>query len=224
MRILFKYPSRGRPLLFFKTLQRYLYLMSGRHDCDFLISMDTDDTTMNTELVRDFICQLGGSYPRAKVTYYYDDHDGIVHAVNNRIRDCEFDVVMAISDDFIPERPNYDDIIFKTMLESWPEYDGAIYFNDGSCGERFALAPILGRKLYIEQGYFFDPFYKWGEADRALTVELRAKNKITYFPEILFSHHGEHHDKDEVYNRTRKMRLKDHQNFKQRVREGYYAT
>lgn len=222
MNILLKYPTRGRPVIFLKTLQRYLSYASGLIDLDILVAMDTDDETMNNNLMRDCICQWDDAY-KGNIEYYYADHDGIIEAVNSRIAGRSFDVVMAIADDFVPIERGYDTKIATGMHTTWPNYDGAIYFNDGDCGERFALAPILGRELYRQQGYFFDPFYKWGEADRALTVELRNKGKLTYFPEVLFSHNGRYHDNDEIYRRTRAKRLADHRKYKQRVKEGYYA-
>lgn len=222
MRLLFKYPSRGRPLLFVKTLQRYLYLMSGKHDCDFLIAMDTDDETMNTVLMRQMIKQLDDSYPRSRVMFYYKAHDNIVEVVNEHLDEQDFDIVMAIGDDFLPQEANYDEIIVNAMKESWPKLDGAIYFNDGVVGEKFALAPILGRELYKERGYFFDPVFRFGEADREISIVLRIQNKLQYYPEVLFVHDLQHHHQDDIYTRTRKMRIDDQRTFKVRKMAGYY--
>jgi hypothetical protein len=184
--------------------------------------MDNDDASMNNDLMRECIDQWNDSYS-GDVEYRYGNHNGIVEAVNAGIKGEDFDIVMAIADDFLPTCRYYDSIVVEKMKEAWPELDGAIFFNDGSCGKRFALLPILSRPIYEHLGYFFDPHYTWGEADRALTVELRNIGRMKYFSDILFSHYGKFHNNDDVYTRTRKLRLEDRRKFLKRSKDGYYV-
>ena len=184
--------------------------------------MDVDDPDMNNDLIRDTIVQMDEAYPRAKVEYAYREHTGPIHALNAGLLGREFDMVMGITDGFMPCVANYDELIVKSMIASWPDMNGAIYFNDGECGERFALAPILGRRVIVEQGWFFDPYYIAGGADRALSAELRARDKLTYFSQIAFQHTDIYHLKDKIFHRNKGQCKIDRARFRQRRRQGYY--
>lgn len=222
VKILFKFPSRGRPVWFVKTLHLWLHLMSGKYDCDFLIAMDIDDPTMNNDLIRDTIVQMDMSYSRAKVDFYYKAHTGLVDAINTAIASREFDIVMCISDDVIPTRANYDEVLVEKMLETWPDLDGAIYFNDGRRAPKLATIPIMGKELFRQRGCFLDSHFRYGGADRDLSISLRETNKLKYFPETLFRHTWQLYGSDETYERSKVIRRQDYVKCKQRENAGYY--
>ncbi len=222
-KILFKFPTRGRPVWFLKTLHLWLHLMSGKYDCDFLIAMDVDDPTMNNDLIRDCIAQMDDSYSRAKVDYYYKKHDGLVDAINTAISSRDFDIVMCISDDVIPTQANYDIRLVECMEESWPELDGAIYFYDGNRKSSYWVTiPIMGKALYRERGYFLDPYYKSGCADRDLTIVLRGTDKLKYYGDVLFRHTWKMYGGDNTYANAKYGRRKDWERYVARRATGYY--
>ena len=196
--------------------------MSGKHECDFLIALDIDDETMNNELVRDCIAQMDDSYERAKVDYYYKDHTGTVDAVNTDIASRDFDIVMAISDDIIPTKANYDEVVVDAMTASFPDLDGAIYFRDGHRVPSMATIPIMGRTLYRQRGHFFDPAFLFGGADRDLSIILNGTGKLTYFPELLFRHTWKQYGGDHTYSRSRYQRRLDFYKWRDRHTAGYY--
>lgn len=222
MKILFKYPSRGRPVWFVKTLHLWLHLMSGKYDCDFLIAMDIDDETMNNDLIRDTIVQMDMSYSRAKVDFYYKAHTGMVDAMNTAIASREFDIVMCISDDVIPTQANYDEVLVNCMTEAWPDGDGAIFFPDGLRKGKWATIPVMGKALFTQRGYFFDPYYRSGGADRDLTIVLRGQGKLKYVDEMLFRHTWRQYGDDDTYERAKHAKNKDWCRYVKRRAEGYY--
>ena len=42
-KLVIKFPTRNRPDKFFFTLQKYFKLLSGKHEVQFIITMDSDD-------------------------------------------------------------------------------------------------------------------------------------------------------------------------------------
>jgi len=224
MKILFKYPSRGRPVWFLKTLHLWLHLMSGKYDCDFLIAMDINDPTMNNDLIRDCIAQMDDSYSRAKVDYFYRDHTGVVDAMNSAISSRDFDFVMPVSDDVVPTKANYDERLVECMNEAWPNMDGAIHFHDGNRGQAYfwATIPVMGQTLYRERGYFLDPYFISGGADRDLTIVLRGTRKLVFYDEILFRHTWRLYGIDETYQRAKRIKNDDWCRYVARRDAGYY--
>ena len=53
-RLVIKFPTRNRPEKFKTVFSKYLSFLSGRHDVRFVVSMDEDDTTMNTPEIKDW--------------------------------------------------------------------------------------------------------------------------------------------------------------------------
>jgi len=222
MKILFKFPSRGRPVWFVKTLHLWLHLMSGKYDCDFLIAMDIDDETMNNDLIRDTIVQFDESYSRANVDYYYKQHLGTVDASNTAIAGRDFDIVMCIADDVIPTKANYDEILVDRMTELWPDLDGAIYFDDGCRKGDWATIPAMGKALFVQRGHFWDPYFITGGADRDLTIVLRGQGKLKYVREVLFRHTWKRYGLDNTYARAKKTKNEDWCRYVKRREAGYY--
>jgi len=201
-RLLFKYPSRGRPVWFIKTLDLYLRLLSGKHECEFLIAMDTDDETMCNDIMADYLDQI--DFPpdsNTKLTWYWRDHQGKVDAVNSCISAHDFDVVTVISDDVEPQEKDYDDIIATAMKESFPDLNGIIYFDDGRTHERVVSIPVIGKPMFTSLGHISHPdFIAWG--DKFVTDEFMATGKVKYFPRVLLKHIWRKYGVDKTYERA----------------------
>jgi glycosyltransferase involved in cell wall biosynthesis len=188
MRILIKYPSRGRPTWFFKTLDLYWRMISGRHDVAFLVAMDEDDVTMNNDLVKDYLKQI--TPPPCcsfSLEWFYAEHEGKVAAVNSGIAERDFDVVLVISDDIEPTEQAYDDIIASDITRKFPDLDGLIYYNEGRCGRWRIPIPIMGRKFFDRFGWIVHPDHiAWG--DDFLTHLWKQTGKTKYINRLLFKH------------------------------------
>lgn len=188
MDILVKYPTRGRPLWFFKTLDLHMRMLSGKHNVEFMVAMDVDDTLMNTDIVRDFLCQIEPPKDSpTKLTWYYREHQGKVAAVNSCIASREFDIVVVISDDIEPQQMAYDDTICACMLEAWPDLDGIIYFHDGRAKPGRVTIPIIGRPMYIKLGNIVHPdFIAWG--DNYMSKLWYHTGRLKFYEQVLLRH------------------------------------
>ena len=188
MRLLFKFPTRGRPIWFIKTLDLYMRMLSGKHEVEFMVAMDIDDETMRTDLMNDYLCQIEPPKDSlTTLTWYWKEHKGKVDAINSCIPSKEFDIVTVISDDIEPQQFGYDDIIAQTMKEAFPDLDGVIYFSDGRTRGWTVSIPIFGRTAYMRRGYYVHPdFVAWG--DNFTSKELRTAGNLQFFPQVLLRH------------------------------------
>jgi hypothetical protein len=127
-RICFKYATRKRPDQFKSTLETYLSLLSRKHDYHFVISMDSDDESMNTEDIKTY---LNAVRRKIQLEYYYGVSKNKIDAINRDMVAPTFDILVLISDDMIPQVKDYDDIIVQNFKKSFPDYNGMLNFNDG---------------------------------------------------------------------------------------------
>ena len=101
MRLLIKFPTRGRKDKFFLTLDKYYEYCSDIDNTMFLISIDTDDTEMNTDEV---INKLS-TYKNIKVVIGYSLSK--IDAVNRDLSDW------CVTN--IPSTPN----LFESGTPAW---------------------------------------------------------------------------------------------------------
>jgi len=57
-KLLIKFPTRNRPEKFKECFTEYINKLSGKHDVRFVITMDSDDPTMNNDEIRDWLKSL----------------------------------------------------------------------------------------------------------------------------------------------------------------------
>lgn len=217
MKLLVKYPTRGRPVWFIKTLDKYIRMLSGRHEVEFMIAMDTDDVTMRNDVMADYLGYISTVQPDyVTITWYWKEHKGKVDAVNSCISNREFDIVLVISDDIEPQEAEYDDILVKDMLSEFPDLDGIIYYNDSRNGvhrNKKITIPIIGKPVYTRLGFIVCPeFISWG--DNYSTLLYKSVGRVQYFPRILLKHMWGRYGKDAVYRRAAVHRGADARTYK----------
>jgi len=198
MKILAQFPTLARPEKFLSCLKKYLNSTSGRHDIFFNINCDVDDTTMNCPEVQDMIQEVFDNQTRnnrdqwhdyfCSGAVYFDKHTTKISSVNAHI-DRDFDIVIVISDDMIPQVSHWDDEIAQAMLNHYPDLDGCISFGDGYIDKGGLITfSILGRKLYDHFGYIYHPDYKTLYCDQEFTEEVKRLDKVTYIDKMIIKH------------------------------------
>ena len=108
MKILYKYPTRDRILKFSKCLNRYLAFASSKNH-EFVITMDIDDSVMNCRDVKDNLDSI------PNLQYFYGNNKSKIEAINANIPTTDWDILVLISDDMIPEIEGFDNIIESTL-------------------------------------------------------------------------------------------------------------
>jgi len=187
MKLLIKFPTRGRKNKFFTVLKQYQKLCEDIDNTFFLITLDNDDKEMNSLEVEDIF----NTFKNLK--YVYGDSTSKIHAVNRDIETVdEWDIVLLASDDMAPKVKGYDNIIRNKMREHYPDTDGVLWFNDGHQGNNLNTLCILGKKYYERFNYIYHPEYKsvWSDNEFMLVGDILKKQ--IYFDEVIIEH--EHPD------------------------------
>lgn len=184
MKILVKFPTFNRPKQFFNTLYEYYKKASNRNKMYFLVSIDSNDSSMNNETVLNGI----KTYPNIEVII--GESKSKIDAVNRDLDkiNYEWDIVLLASDDMIPMVNGYDNIIRNDMVENFKDLDGVLWYNDGHQQDKLNTLSILGKKYYERFGYIYYPEYKSGYCDNEFTKVSKILNKVKYFDRVIIEH------------------------------------
>jgi hypothetical protein len=194
MRLLLKCPTRSRPQKIMKTLEAYMTLANHPEEIGVCVSCDVDDTSMTRNLVQEELRRITKAAAWSKI--FFSENTSKIEAVNadmNRV-DYDWQVVVLVSDDMIPQIKGYDDVIRNTMLARFPDTDGILWCNDGFQKNNLNTLSILGRKMYDSFGYIYHPAYKSLFCDTEFTDLCNGslKDKCVYmeYPIIRHEHPG----------------------------------
>jgi hypothetical protein len=188
MKLLIKFPTRGRKDKFFSTLDKYHEYCKNMEDTDFLISLDEDDNEMNSDEVLDRL----SNYKNTKVIIGLSKSK--IDAVNRDLDNYtqHWDIVLLASDDMVPQIKGYDDIIRHNMMFNYPDTDGVLFFNDGFQGNKLNTLCILGKKYYERFNYIYHPDYKSCWSDNEFMVVGNILKRQSYIDQVIIRH--EHPD------------------------------
>jgi hypothetical protein len=190
MKILFKYPTRQRPEWFKKTLTAWQSMLSGEHDFAFVISCDIDDETMNNIEMMKFMDSFNN------VQYRFGSNKTKIDACNADMDVCtNWDIVVLVSDDMVPQVDGYDAIIVNDMVRHFPDLDGALHYPDGCHGGKSLITlSIMGKKLYDSFGYIYYPGYKSFFCDTEFTNIVYKIGKCVFIDDVIVKHEWRKHN------------------------------
>lgn len=207
MRILLKCPTRSRPARVLKTLGTYIRLAARPDLLGVAVSCDVDDTTMAnpTELQKVLA-------PCAWSRIFYGHNTTKIQACNANMSevDWDWDIVVLVSDDMVPQVRGYDDVIRTQMTNRFPDRNGILWFNDGCQGSNLNTLCIYGRTFYDQRGLIYDPAYKSLFCDTELTDQCRGPlaDRCVYIPSCIIRHEhpgtGYAQYMDALYDRNQK--------------------
>jgi hypothetical protein len=207
MRILLKCPTRSRPQRVLKTLGAYVRLAARADLLGVAVSCDTDDPTMaNTAELQAVLA------PCAWSRIFYGHNPNKIAACNANISevDWDWDIIVLVSDDMVPQVRGYDDVIRTQMTNRFPDRNGILWFNDGFQGQNLNTLCIYGRAFYDQRGHIYDPVYKSLFCDTELTDHCRGHlaDRCLYIPSCIIRHEhpgtGFGHYMDALYDRNQK--------------------
>lgn len=220
-KILVKFPTRSRPIKFINILSNCITL-SRENSTKYLVSYDFDDQTMNNNIV-----QTAKNILPGKIFVVGGNSKNKIDACNRDMSAVDdWDIVVLMSDDMVPQKIGWDTIIMNKMMEKYPDGDGILFFNDGFRGQELNTMCILGRKYYNRFGYIYNPNYVSFYCDDEFTQVGNMLGKQTYFDEILFKHehpgNGFKDHFDHLYKINQKNILIDKETFNMRKRHNFF--
>jgi len=223
MKILVKFPTRGRPEQFLKTLKGWVDQASDPHNISFLVSCDEDDLSMTTDITTEAGRIL--SARGALSSIILGSSKSKIEACNRDIEgEKNWDVVLLVSDDMWARREGWDNIIREKMTKHFPDTDGGLWFFDGSQRKINTLA-CLGRKYYDRFGYIYEPSYSSFFCDDEQTAVGLSLNKLLYVDQSIASHEhpcwGKGMKTDALYQRNNKYWNQDQANYERRKLLGF---
>lgn len=221
MRILIKFPTRGRPQQFLTTLRGWLSHAADLSRIAVLVSYDTDDATMTPEV----IAEAEGLHPALVAVSGVSKSK--IDACNRNLPEYggHWDVVLLVSDDMWCRRQGWDMSIILNMQRHFPDTDGALWHFDGS-QRKINTLECVGRKRWEANGrVLYHPSYKSFFCDNETTaVGLRDK-KLIFVEHSLCTHEhpawGAGMKRDATYARNNGAWAHDEANFKHRKIMGF---
>lgn len=219
--ILFKFPTRARPDKFRKQFDNYWNMMSGELKTSFLVSMDSDDSTMNNEDMKWWLSESNGG--RKNIYYHYGNSKTKVQAINADVSNYTgYKILVLLSDDMTPLQHGYDKIIYDDMMKHFPNLDGALHYNDGRVGKRLITLSIMGKPMYDYFGYIYNPIYTSLFCDNEFHNIVYKLGKAVYIDNVIIKHDWVNYTgKDPLHVRNESFYGKDGNIFKAREKLGF---
>lgn len=173
-KILFKYPSRGRPERFFSSLDSLYNNIDDPYN--FLVSctLDTDDLSMNNSEVIERVMAY------KNISIEWGESTSKINAVNRSMPDYDWDIVIVHSDDMVYNLYGFDSMVRVDMMTHFPEMDGLLHYPDQDAKEALATMVIMGRNLYNKFGYIYNPDFKSLWCDNLLQDIAQKLGKYKY--------------------------------------------
>lgn len=222
-KIVVKFPTRSRPEKFKQVLQKYIDFLSGKHELRFVITMDEDDTTMNTPEIKEWLDSLD-----IDLKYNYGHSKTKIEACNADLEGEDGDILVLVSDDMVPCLEGWDDIIAEGFNQIFPDYCGAIKFNDGLRGpdDLLMTLPVLGFPVYRAMGHLYHPDYTSLYCDTEMTALFAKMNILAKSPTCIIRHAwvpGDHPDADALHQRNEnaEMYAKDGAIYQERMKNDF---
>lgn len=169
LKILFKYPSRGRRDRFIEGMNSILNNINNTEDFQILVSADMDDPDMNYEI----------DYPNTKVVY--GSSLSKIHAVNRDIEQADdWDIIVVMSDDMRFAFKGFDNIIRGQFQDG--NLDKLIHIPDQDAKGLLATMYIAGKDFYNRFGFVYDPQFKSVFCDNLVQDVAKRMFKYHYLP------------------------------------------
>jgi len=221
MRLVIKFPTRNRPEKFKQVFTKYREYLSGKHPVHFIITMDSDDNTMNNPEIKAWLDEQS---KLISLEYHYGNSKTKIEAVNANLENVEGDVLLLASDDMIPVQKGYDLVIAEAYSLMFPDFHGAIKFWDGLRPQEDPLMTlsVMGVSLFKEYGYIYHPAYKSVFCDNEQTMVLQRRGVLAICYKCIIKHawskkFDELHDRNE----SRIMYMLDKKTFMDRLAKDF---
>jgi hypothetical protein len=216
-RLVIKFPTRNRPEKFKAVFSRYLTFLSGRHDVQFIITMDTNDETMNNDSIKEWLTTRSKN---ANIKWFYGDSKTKIEACNANMEEVDGDVLLLASDDMMPMQMGYDEYIFNSFFQCFPDFYGAVKFWDGlrSKDDLLMTLTVMGFPLYRQFGYIYNPEYLSLYCDDEQTQVCSAIGKLAKCDICIIQHQWTSDPFDALHarNENREMYNVDRETYERR--------
>lgn len=219
---LFKFPSRGRPDRFFKSLDSIVYNISDKDHYHISCTLDVDDASMNNESVITTI----KSYPNTSIEW--GKSESKIHAINRDMPNIDWDICFCMSDDMLFNIFGFDTMVGVDMMTHFPAMDGLLHYPDQDAKEYLATMYIAGRKWWeFREKKIYHPSYKslWCDNEEQDVAQRMGKYKyMGYQINLHLNPAYGHLEKDEMFLQQQGHWNQDEENYKQRKSMNFHLN
>lgn len=219
---MFKYPSRGRPERFFKSLDSIYDNIDDKKNFHVSCTLDIDDNSMSDD---DTIHKIL-TYPNISIKWGVSKSK--IDAVNRSVPNIDFDIIVNMSDDMEFTVYGFDTMIRVDMMTHFPNMDGLLHYPDQDAREYLATMYIAGRKWWeFRNKKIYHPSYKslWCDNEEMAVAQLCNKYKYCGYQINVHLNPAYQHNnmpRDEMFNRQQADWNEDEANFNQRKANNFY--
>lgn len=147
LKILFKYPTRGRRQRFIDGMDSIVNNLANTKDYQILVSVDDNDPEMEEDICYDntMVC--------------YGESESKVAAINRDIEyaDPDWKIIVNMADDMRWIFYGFDEIIRQQFADG--DLDKLIHIPDQDAKNILATMYIAGRTYYERLNYIYNPIY-----------------------------------------------------------------
>jgi len=209
LKILFKYPSRGRRQRFIDGVESIINNLANTKDYQILVTADEDDPEMQAD------------FDYQNMLVCYGQSDSKIHAINKDMiyADADWKIVVSMADDMRWSFYGFDEIIRRQFADG--DFDKLIHIPDQDAKNILATMYIAGRTYYERLNYIYNPVYESLFCDDEAQAVAKHLGKYHYVdcPGVLThlnSAYG-HLPKDDLFLRQQEIGwTKDMQTFNER--------
>lgn len=155
LKILWKFPCRGREASFFKSLDSLNDNIRDRENYLISLTIDEDDEILNHPHVIEKISQ----YPNTKIEWGLSKSK--IDAINRSFPDYEYDLIVCWSNDMVMTMYGADDIIrdYAYQINNNHGDDFLLHIPEKDSMAALNVLYIATKKYYSRFGYIYHPSY-----------------------------------------------------------------
>lgn len=217
--ILFKLPSRGRPVRFFRALDSIVNNLAIEYAYHISCTLDTDDSSMNNEAVIEKI----NSNKNTSISW--GTSKSKIDAINRGMPDVEWDILVVCSDDIFFNIYGFDEMIRTEMKQHFPNGDGYLHFCEKDSQSFLNVMTVCDRKYYDRFGYVYHSEYISLFCDNEQMEVAKKLGRYIYIPYQIMEHLNPAYgymERDAMFDEQQKIGwTKDQETFNRRKENNF---
>ncbi len=219
LKLLFKFPCRGREEMFFDSLNSLHNNIRDRNNYHISLTLDSDDEILN----RPEIIEKLKEYPNVSIEWGLSKSK--VDAINRSFPDYDYDVVICWSNDMFLTMYGADDIMrdyIMDVINTREDEDFLIHFPEKDSMAALNVLYVATRKYYERFNYIYHPSYLslWCDNESLCVAQLLGRYHyigilgLYEHRNMAYSHYNL--QRDELFNHQQSLWPIDEENFNQR--------